>query len=105
MLFKTKFYQVEITFMTTENVAKAYIGEMEELIVSVLGEKTPQEIADFSGVGLDRATELCMIREMVKLNHLLQQRREQVSAPSARVAELKSYSVRFPVGTRKVANG
>jgi hypothetical protein len=38
--------------MRTENVAvaNAYIGEMEELIVCVLGQKSPQEIADFSGV-------------------------------------------------------
>lgn len=91
--------------MSNDSVAKAYIAEMEELIVSVLGEKSPQEIAEFAGVSIAKATDLSMVREMVKLNHLLSIRRHQVHEVNPRVGELKPFPSKASFTTRMVANG
>lgn len=61
--------------MNTNPMIESYIAEMENLIVCVLGEATEMDLARLSGLSQDKVKTLKQTREMVKLNHLIKERK------------------------------
>ena len=89
--------------MHTNPVAHSYIREMEELIACVLGDRSPAQIAELAGCSESKAAELAMTKDMVKLNHLLNLRREQQAAEIP--SKWHTFQDVLEMDNRLVANG
>lgn len=63
--------------MTVNKITHSYIREMEELIASVLGDFEPTQIAELSGCSKDKAQEFALVKDLVKVNHLINLRNER----------------------------
>lgn len=63
--------------MPVNPIAHSYIREMEELIATVLGDIEPTQIAALSGCSKDKAQELALVKDLVKVNHLINLRNER----------------------------
>jgi hypothetical protein len=57
--------------MSVNPMTNSYIQEMEELIVSVLGDIEPAQIAAFSGCSEDKAQKFVLLKNLVKVNQMI----------------------------------